>query len=111
MSDVIGLSVGQFLDALASGASTPGGGSTAALSGAMAAGLISMVCHLSIGKKQLADFESEAQAILARSEELRAELKIHYVTHIEEVTSIALMPSSAQTHTGLVEEDVRQTVQ
>ena len=75
MSDVIGLSVGQFLDALASGASTPGGGSTAALSGAMAAGLISMVCHLSIGKKQLADFESEAQAILARSEELRAELQ------------------------------------
>jgi hypothetical protein len=34
------------------------------------------------------------------------------VTHIEEVTSIALMPSSAQTHTGLpVDEEVRQTVQ
>jgi ATP-dependent Lon protease len=46
------------------------------------------------------------------TEELRAELTIHYVTHIEEVTSIALVPSSAQTHTGLpVEEDVRQTVQ
>ncbi|MFL6280375.1 MAG: endopeptidase La [Vicinamibacterales bacterium] len=46
------------------------------------------------------------------TEELRAELTIHYVTHIEEVTSIALMPSSAQTHTGLpVEEEVRHTVQ
>ncbi len=75
MSDVMGQSVGQFLDALASGAPTPGGGSTAALSGAMAAGLISMVCNLSIGKKQLADFEGEARAILARSEELRTELQ------------------------------------
>jgi ATP-dependent Lon protease len=46
------------------------------------------------------------------TEELRSELKIHYVTHIEEVTSIALLPSAAQTHTGLpVEEEVRQTVQ
>ncbi len=46
------------------------------------------------------------------TEELRAELTIHYVTHIEEVTSIALLPSAAQTHTGLpVEEEVRQTVQ
>ena len=46
------------------------------------------------------------------TEELRAELTIHYVTHIEEVTSVALLPSAAQTHTGLaVEEEVRQTVQ
>ena len=46
------------------------------------------------------------------TEELRAELTIHYVTHIEEVTSIALMPSAAQTHTGLpVDEEVRETVQ
>jgi ATP-dependent Lon protease len=46
------------------------------------------------------------------TEELRSELTIHYVTHIEEVTSIALQPSAAQTHTGLpVDEEVRQTVQ
>src|SRR6188474_2663395 len=46
------------------------------------------------------------------TEELRAELTIHYVTHIEEVTAIALLPSAAQTHTGLpVDEEVRQTVQ
>jgi ATP-dependent Lon protease len=46
------------------------------------------------------------------TEELRAELTIHYVTHIEEVTSIALLPSAAQTHTGLpVEHEVRETVQ
>ena len=67
--------LGQFLDELASGAPTPGGGSVAALSGAMAAGLLTMVCDLTIGKKQYAEFEAEAQALRQRAETLRAELQ------------------------------------
>ena len=46
------------------------------------------------------------------TEELRRQLTIHYVGHIEEVTAIALMPSAAQSHTGLpVDEEIRQAVQ
>jgi ATP-dependent Lon protease len=46
------------------------------------------------------------------TEELRRELKIHYVQHIEEVTAIALQPSATQTHTGLpMDEEIRETVQ
>jgi ATP-dependent Lon protease len=46
------------------------------------------------------------------TEDLRQEMKIHYVTHIEDVTAIALQPSATQTHTGLpMDEEVRQTVQ
>jgi ATP-dependent Lon protease len=46
------------------------------------------------------------------TEELRRELKIHYVQHIGEVTAIALQPSAAQTHTGLpMDEEIRETVQ
>jgi ATP-dependent Lon protease len=46
------------------------------------------------------------------TEDLRRELTIHYVQHIEEVTAIALQPSAAQTHTGLpMDEEIRQTVQ
>ncbi len=46
------------------------------------------------------------------TEELRAELTIHYVSHIEEVTAIALRPSATQTHTGLpMDEEIRETVQ
>ena len=56
-------SVRQFLDELASGAPTPGGGSVAALSAALAAGLLTMVCDLTIGKKQYAAFEAEATKV------------------------------------------------
>src|SRR5258706_12065384 len=46
------------------------------------------------------------------TEELRRQLTIHYVGHIEEVTAIALMPSSAQSHTGLpVDVEIREAVQ
>jgi ATP-dependent Lon protease len=41
------------------------------------------------------------------TEELRRELTIHYVAHIEEVLAIALMPSAAQTHTGMMEVEVQ----
>jgi ATP-dependent Lon protease len=45
------------------------------------------------------------------SEELRRELTIHYATHMEEVLAIALMPSSSQTHSGMLDEEIGQTVQ
>jgi ATP-dependent Lon protease len=46
------------------------------------------------------------------TEELRREMTIHYVSHIEEVTAIALQPSATQTHTGLpMDEEIRETVQ
>jgi formiminotetrahydrofolate cyclodeaminase len=65
----------QFLDELASGAPTPGGGSVAATTGAMAAGLLTMVCDLTIGKKQYAEFEEEARGLRERAEALRSELQ------------------------------------
>ncbi len=76
MSDtLLETTISQFLDRLASSAPTPGGGSVAALTGAMAAGLITMVCDLTIGKKQYAEFEAEAKAIRERAEAYRAELQ------------------------------------
>jgi ATP-dependent Lon protease len=46
------------------------------------------------------------------TEDLRQELTIHYVTEIEEVVALALMPSSAQTHTPTLPsaEPARATV-
>ena len=68
-------SVRQFLDELASGAPTPGGGSVAALSAALAAGLLTMVCDLTIGKKQYAEFEDDARGLRQRAEAQRADLQ------------------------------------
>lgn len=67
-------SIQQFLDALASKSSTPGGGSTAALLGAQAAALVSMVCNLTIGKSNYAEVETEMLTLLEQSETLRGQL-------------------------------------
>ena len=68
-------SVGEFLDGLASSAPTPGGGSAAALAGALGAGLVSMVCQFTVGREKYAEVEDDMQRVLARCEELRAELQ------------------------------------
>ena len=64
----------QFLDELASSAPVPGGGSTAALAGALAAALVSMVGNLTVGKKRYAGVEAEVKALLNQSELLRQRL-------------------------------------
>lgn len=61
----------SFLDELASSSPAPGGGSVAALAGALGAALTSMVCNLTIGKKKYAEVEAEMKKILKQSEELR----------------------------------------
>ena len=52
------LTTAAFLDELASGQSTPGGGGAAALTGSQAAALISMVIRFTVGKKKYADVEA-----------------------------------------------------
>jgi len=66
--------VSNFLDELASNSPTPGGGSVAALSGALGAALISMVCNLTIGKKNYENVEDDIKKIIGSSERLRYEL-------------------------------------
>jgi formiminotetrahydrofolate cyclodeaminase len=63
-----------FLDELASGAPTPGGGSAAAIMGAMGAALISMVCNVTIGKKGYESVEAEMKSVRDESEKLRLRL-------------------------------------
>ncbi len=63
-----------FLDQVASAEPVPGGGTVAALSGALGAALVAMVCRLTIGKKGYEAVRDEMQAILLRAEKLRGEL-------------------------------------
>jgi formiminotetrahydrofolate cyclodeaminase len=67
-------SVEKFLDDLASAAPTPGGGSAAAIMGAMGAALISMVCNVTLGKKGQEAAAPEMQSVRDQAEKLRARL-------------------------------------
>lgn len=66
--------ISTFLEELSSAAPAPGGGSVAALSGAMAASLVLMVCNLTIGKEKFAQHEQEIKAILKEALKLRQKL-------------------------------------
>jgi formiminotetrahydrofolate cyclodeaminase len=74
MKGIDELSVETFLDELASGNATPGGGSAAAIMGAMGAALVSMVCNLTIGKKGYEGVDGEMRKLLDESESLRRRL-------------------------------------
>jgi formiminotetrahydrofolate cyclodeaminase len=89
MTELRHQSVQQFLDQLASPTPTPGGGSVAALSGALAAGLITMVCDLTIGRPRYADFDAECQQIRQQSERIRAELTRLIQADIDAYTLVA----------------------
>src|ERR1700676_800033 len=67
--------VEPFIEQLAAPTATPGGGSAAAASGAMAAGLAGMVASMSRGKKAYVQYESQLSAALARLTPLREQLK------------------------------------
>ena len=64
-------SVTRFLDQLASSAPTPGGGSVAALCGALSAALSGMVANLTLGREKYRDVEPQVRAALERAEQLR----------------------------------------
>ena len=66
------LKTAEFVDLLASDAPAPGGGSAAALEGALGAALTAMVCSLTMGKKKYAEFEELAQSAQAKALDLKA---------------------------------------
>lgn len=69
-----GQSLQSYLDDLASSKSAPGGGSAAALAGALGAGLATMVGQFTVGREKFADVEEEVAAAMRESERLRGEL-------------------------------------
>jgi len=68
------MKINGFLSELASNSPAPGGGSVAALSGALGAALSSMVCNLTVGKEKYTDVQDEIKRVLKKSESLRKKL-------------------------------------
>jgi formiminotetrahydrofolate cyclodeaminase len=65
----------HFMDKLASKSPEPGGGSVAALVGALGAALVSMVGNLTLGKEKYKDVQPLIEQLLKESEKLRSEMQ------------------------------------
>lgn len=68
------LSITDYLAKTASGDPVPGGGSSAALNGALAAALTEMVANLTIGRKGFEAVDAEMRAVAAKAAGLRSSL-------------------------------------
>ncbi|NPV70854.1 MAG: glutamate formimidoyltransferase [Firmicutes bacterium] len=68
------MSVKRFVQELASNSPAPGGGSVAALSAAMSAGLLSMVLGLTLGREKFADVEGELYPLKEKTRALHTRL-------------------------------------
>lgn len=68
------LSCTAFADALASKTPAPGGGGSAAMTGALGIALCSMAGHFTVGKKKYAAYEADLQRMLEECDTLRSRL-------------------------------------
>jgi glutamate formiminotransferase/formiminotetrahydrofolate cyclodeaminase len=64
-----------FLGDVAGASPSPGGGTVAAVAGAMGAALAAMVARLTVGRKKYAEVDAEFRGLLERAEGLRVELR------------------------------------
>lgn len=75
MPDFLNAPLNQYLNQLASGAPTPGGGSAAGLNGAMAAALLAMSAQFTLGRERYREYQEAAAMVLTVSERLRDALQ------------------------------------
>ncbi|RKX86882.1 MAG: glutamate formimidoyltransferase [Spirochaetes bacterium] len=78
-----GLTLIDFIDELSSDSMAPGGGSVSALSGALSAGLTSMVANLTFGKKGYEPSNQKMKDISIRAQEL----KVKFLSLVEADTN------------------------
>lgn len=103
----------EFLDSLASGSATPGGGSAAALAGSMAAALVEMVANLSIGKKGFEDREAILKKILQEAHSYREALVAAIEQDIaayQDVIKAYLLPKSNDEEKRIRREEIQKAL-
>lgn len=85
------MTVTQFADVLASEAPAPGGGSTAALEGALGAALTAMVCRLTEGRKKY----EEHQTFVLEVKEKATALQAQFIDVMDRDTEAFMVISNA----------------
>jgi glutamate formiminotransferase/formiminotetrahydrofolate cyclodeaminase len=100
----------DLLAQVAAGTATPGGGTVAAVSGALAAALTRMVANLTIGRKQYAGVQEdmrEAEAAVARLQEELLDLAVRDSAAFDSIMAACRLPKGAPQE----QEARRQAVQ
>ena len=69
--DLVELKVNAFIDEVSRDSPAPGGGSIAALAGALGAALTSMVANLSIGKRGTAEVENALKPVAQKAQDIK----------------------------------------
>jgi formiminotetrahydrofolate cyclodeaminase len=111
MGTLVELTVGAFDAEVASASPAPGGGSAAALAGSVAAGLLAMVCRLSLGRDDIATSDEEIAEALAQSERLRTrllELVDEDTTAFDAVLDAVRMPKAEESERTARSEALRR---
>ncbi len=75
MDNIFDSSLKQVIEASASDAPTPGGGSVSAMVASFGVAMVSMVGNLTIGKEKYKDVEPQAQELLAKTKDLLSQLE------------------------------------
>ncbi len=99
MADLLQMSIRDFLGATAAKQPTPGGGSVAALAGALAASLAAMALRYTLGKKAFAEYETELSAALAQFDtagSLLQELILEDMAAYESLSPMLKLPEAAR---------------
>lgn len=105
--------VTQFLDAVAGGSATPGGGSVSALAGSLGAALVEMVVNLTLGKKGLEAHEAELKKILEEANSHRQSLIATIekdITAYQEVMNAYLLPRASEEEKKTRKEAIQKSL-
>ncbi len=101
------LSLSEYLEALASNAPTPGGGSAATIVGALGAALVSMVAGISSINKKFAEQKDLALELQRRADELRAAFLL--ARERDEIAFKRVMAAMALPKDTDAEQDLRRS--
>jgi formiminotetrahydrofolate cyclodeaminase len=107
------VTLSQFLDAVAGGTATPGGGSVSALAGTLAAALVEMVVNLTVGKKGFEAQEAEMKKVGAEARSCREALGSAIAQDInayQAVMKAYLLPKTTEAEKSKRKEEIQKAL-
>ncbi len=107
------LKITEYLAKAAAGTAVPGGGSVAALNGALAAGLTEMVANLTVGKKGYEAVEEDMKALADKASQLRNKLTAAIDQDADAYTEVMAaykLPKTTDEETSLRKQKIQDAI-